>query len=74
MNLSKFRARRQPTVDRHRLFELAVQTVANVESTPLAHCRRNNAFIPLFEHDLRANARFAFVARENRFPLFRIML
>jgi hypothetical protein len=27
----------------------------------------------LFEHDLRANA-FAFVARENRFPLFRIML
>jgi hypothetical protein len=29
--------------------------------------------ISLFEHDLRANA-FAFVARENRFPLFRIML
>jgi hypothetical protein len=26
-----------------------------------------------FEHDLRANA-FAFVARENRFTLFRIML
>jgi hypothetical protein len=26
-----------------------------------------------FEHDLRANAS-AFVARENRFPLFRIML
>jgi hypothetical protein len=27
----------------------------------------------LFEHDLRAK-RFAFVAREYRFPLFRIML
>jgi len=27
----------------------------------------------LFEHDLRANA-LAFVARENRFPLLRIML
>jgi hypothetical protein len=27
----------------------------------------------LFEHDLRANA-FAFVARENRYTLFRIML
>jgi len=27
----------------------------------------------LFEHDLRANA-FAFVARENRLPLFRITL
>src|SRR5882757_4516623 len=29
--------------------------------------------ISLSEHDLRANAS-AFVARENRFPLFRIML
>jgi hypothetical protein len=27
----------------------------------------------LLEHDLRANG-FAFVARENRLPLFRIML
>jgi hypothetical protein len=27
----------------------------------------------LIEHDLRANA-FAFVARENRYPLFRVML
>jgi hypothetical protein len=30
-------------------------------------------YISLFERDLRANA-FAFVARENRFPLFRITL
>jgi hypothetical protein len=34
---------------------------------------RHPALYYLFEHDLRANA-FAFVPRENRFPLFRIML
>jgi hypothetical protein len=34
---------------------------------------RHLALSFLFEHDLRANA-FAFVARENRFTLFRIML
>jgi hypothetical protein len=34
--------------------------------------REHNGFGLLFAHDLRANA-FAFVARENRYTLFRIM-